>query len=120
MNKGQASIEALLILAAVLIAVASLQVMGRNTNETTNAVAAARKGVNNAITELAVEYGDDISIDTWDMNGDNLIFHLFVQGNPPPSDALIENTTENSALNQLEQTVGGDYGVTVVIERVTK
>lgn len=89
MNRGQASIEALLILAAVLIAVASLQLMGESSSETTNAIAAVGRGVQSATAELAVQYGVEISISDWDLNGENIVFYLNVQGNPPPSDALM-------------------------------
>ncbi|MBS3815901.1 MAG: hypothetical protein KGY45_05010 [Hadesarchaea archaeon] len=120
MNKGQASIEALMILAAVLILAASFQAMGKSSNEDTNAIAAAKKGIQDAMTELSTEYGDDFDITSWDKIDKDFVFHVSVQGSSPPSDNLIESKTENSALEQLRKVVGTDYTVNVVVERVIK
>ncbi|KXB04181.1 hypothetical protein AKJ48_03305, partial [candidate division MSBL1 archaeon SCGC-AAA261O19] len=88
-----------------------------NTNETVNARAAARDGVQSAITKLAIQYGVDIDISAHDMDGDNIIFYLTVQGNPPPDNNSIIEAAKDAAENQLEQVGAGDYEVTIIIDR---
>lgn len=120
-KKSQASIEAMLILSAVIIAVGSLQLMGMNMNEDTNAIAEARKGVQTAITRLSLQSGDEINISDWDLVSENIVFYLNIQGSQPPSNDSIKENVESIAQDHLSRTVGIDYKVTVKIEeRVSK
>lgn len=120
-EKGQASIEAMLILGAVIIAVGSLQLMGINMNEKNNAMEEARKGVQTAITKISLQSGNEINISDWDLVSENIVFYLIVQGSPPPSNDSIKENVESIAQNHLSRTVGIDYKVAVEIEeRVSK
>lgn len=118
--RGQASIEALMIIAAVLVVLAVLLLMGQRDNEVNNAIAAARVGANEAIAGLALNHGVDIDIERWDLDGDNIKLYLWVQGGPPPDDQTIISAVRDNALDQISQAVGGGYDVYVVVERVTK
>lgn len=116
-KKGQANIEALLILSAVLITVASLQIMGENMVETNTAITSAEQRVQTGVTRLAMQNEIGISISDWELNGENIIFYLKVQGDPPP-----ENEYLTSFVEEIAQThVGPNYTVIVEIgSRVTK
>ncbi len=117
--RGQASVEMLMIVAAVLAVLATLLVRGVQSNEVSNAIAAARVGASEAIEALALEYDVSINITDCNLNGDNIVLHLSVQGSPPPDDSTVKNTVEEGALNRVRQ-VGGGYNVAVVVERVTR
>ncbi len=114
-KKGQASIETMLILAAVLATAASLQIMGQNSFEGTNAIASARQGVETGITRISVEKEINMIISDWDLNGDDITFYLTVKGNPPPDNNYITNNVENVA----RSLVSTEYNINVEIgERV--
>lgn len=114
-DEGQASIEALLILGAVILVVATIQFKGEDLNETTNAIEAAKQGVQEAITKLSLQQGIEINTTDWETEGDNLIFHITVQGSLPP-DVNLKEIVENSAQNYLNQTVGPEYEIIVKTE----
>ncbi|MEA1904894.1 MAG: hypothetical protein U9M97_03330 [Candidatus Hadarchaeota archaeon] len=117
--RGQASVEMLMIIAAVLAVLAILLVRGVHSNEVSNAIAAARVGAGEAIEALALEYGADIGITGCDRDGDNIVLYLSVQGSPPPDDSTVENAVGEAALSRVRQ-VGGGYDVSVIVERVIK
>ncbi len=117
--RGQASIETLMIIAAVLTVLATLLARGVHSNEASNATAAARVGASEAIEALALEYGVDIGITECDRDGDNIVLYLSVQSPPPPDDSTVENAVGEAALSRVRQ-VGGGYDVSVVVERVIK
>lgn len=117
--RGQASVEMLMIVAAVLAVLATLMVRGVHSNEVSNAIAAARVGASEAIEALELEYGVDINITECDRDGDNVIICLSVQGSPPPDDITIKNSVGEAALSRVRQ-VGGGYDVSVIVERVIK
>jgi hypothetical protein len=117
--RGQASIEMLMIIAAVLAVLATLMARGQHSNEVSNAIAAARVGADEAIEALVLEYGVDIGVTEWDLDGDNVVLYLSVQGSPPPGDSTVENAVGEAALSRVRQVAGG-YDVSVIVERVTK
>ncbi len=114
--RGQASIEALLIIAAVTVTLAVYFAMGQEVNETSSTISAARIGAENAITALVLEYGDDIGITKAVIDGDNVHLYLSVQGTPPPDNSTIISAVRENALNQ--GLMG--YGVSITLERVTR
>ena len=120
MRKGQTSTEAFLIIATVLIIVSAIYVRTINANETDLAVSAARKGVQNAISRLTTQYGDEIDIERWDIKNDNIIFYLSVSGTPPPDEATIKKEATAAAIDQLNSTIGGNYTAGIKINRVTR
>jgi len=115
--RGQASIESLLILAAVLSTAAALVIMGQRSNEITNAEAAARLGAENAIAALNMENGCMIDLTWLGLRDDAITIQLAVRG--PGDLTAIESEVENSAERHLLQ-VGYTYEVEVTAERVTK
>ncbi len=115
--RGQASIETLLILAAVLSTVAALVIMGQQSSEITNAEAAARLGAENAIAALNMENGCMIDITWLGLRDDAITIQLAVRG--PGDLTAIEGEIGNSAEKYLLQ-AGHTYGVEVTAERVTK
>jgi len=115
--KGQASIETLLILVAVLSTVAALVIMGQRSNDITNAEAAARLGAENAIAALNMENGCMIDITWLGLRDDNITIQLAVMG--PGDLTAIESEIENSAERYILQ-AGYTYEVEVTAERVTK
>lgn len=114
-NRGQASTEAMLILAAVILVVSTIQFRGEDMNETTNAIEAAKQGIQEAITKLSIQHGIEINIEDWETEGDNLIFHITVQGSLPQNVNLKE-VVENTGQNHLNRTVGPEYEIIVRIE----
>lgn len=115
-EKGQASLEALFILSAIILAATSLQVMGENSFETANSISSARKGVQTAITRIAVQSEIKINISDWRVEGDNINCYLVVQGSPPPENETITRQAENVASAYLEK-INSKYGVKVEIEK---
>lgn len=118
--RGQASVETLLLLAAILVIAASLQFMGRSSNEGTVALSAARAGAENALNKLALENGVEMNISNWRFKGDNIFLQISVYGSPPPDNQKIKSAVEESAKTHIRRSVGSDYDVTVNIERVKK
>lgn len=118
--RGQASIEALLVFAGVIMILAALLPMGLRDNEVDIAIAAARSGGENAIAGLVLKYGDDMDIRGWDIHGDNITLYLSVQGPPPPDNQTIENAVRENALDQISQAGIGGYSVSVVVKRVKR
>ncbi len=120
-KKGQASIEALLILSAVLLSVTYLQVRGQNMFKTTNEIDSAKKGVQTAITRLSIQNEIKINISDWNLENDNtLIYYLTVQGGPPPENQTITSNAENIAQTYLES-IGSKYNIDIKIgKRVIK
>ena len=93
--RGQASIETLLILAAVLSATAGLVVLGQRDNERMNVEAVASAGVENAIAAISAENECSISVDRLYVSDDTVTVRLFVLGSVNPS--AIENEIETRA-----------------------
>lgn len=117
--RGQASIEMLMIAAAVLTVLATLVVQGVRSNEAGNVIAAARVGAGEAMGALALEYDININVTDCSLDGDNVVLYLSVQGSPPPDDGTVKDIVEEGVLYRVRQ-VGGGYDVTVVVERVVR
>ena len=120
-ERGQAAKEAFLLLAVILVAVASLQVVGRNTNKVNNAVATAEGRMEEFVSELSVQYGVDASVEDWRWQGDNMVFTVSMKGSLPGD--VNENDVESEGEDMVEAALsdmGGDYGVKIRLERLTR
>ncbi len=102
------------------MSVSYLQVRGRDTFETNNQIESATNGVQTAITRLSIQKDIKIKISEWNLENDNtLIYHLTVQGGPPPENKTITSNAENVAQTHLEGI--SDYIIDIRIkERVTR
>lgn len=119
-EKGQASIGALLILSAVLMSVTYLQVRGKDTFETNNAVNSAKNGVQDAITRLSIQNEIKMDILDWEVENENIVYYLKVQGGPPPENLTITSNAENIAQTHLAG-ASTKYNIVVKIKnRVTR
>jgi len=113
LNRGQTSVEALIILATVLIVSTSILSMTVRSSETDIAVSSAREGVQTSISRLSAQYGVDITIERWNLQGDNINFWISVNGSPPPTDNTIVDEVEGSASERVNSAVDGGYVVNV-------
>ncbi len=120
--RGQAGIEAMMIMAAVLVVLAVFFAAGVRDNEVNSMVAAARLGAQTAITDLGLQYGDDIDITNWRIDShDNIFIYLSVIGTPPPENNTIIFEVRDEARHQVSLAGGAiKYDVAVTLERVTK
>jgi len=131
--RGQAAVEAMLILAAILAAVVAFLPAGQRSNEVSGVMSAARVGADKAITELSMQYGCAIDIAKLDFEGGNITIHLTTGISGPP-DATISDKVRSEALKYIYQAVSGGfpknvgpvrtrnytYDVSVAITRVVK
>ncbi|KXB05697.1 hypothetical protein AKJ50_00230 [candidate division MSBL1 archaeon SCGC-AAA382A13] len=114
-RKGQGALEAFLLFSVILIIVSGIYVRGQNMTDSNVAISTAEKGVRNALTKLSTQYGDQINITDWDLDGKEIIFYLTVQGSPPPENNEIVNLTEELAFEQLRKSIGEEYSVRVIV-----
>lgn len=140
--RGQASAEMLILVGAILIAAASLVLLGTMSNESAAVMRAARDGAENAIAAIDAEYGTSIDIENLSYDGEFITISVVVR-NGPPGDMTWENFEENivkenirnEALKHMHNAVGGvfpkevvgavrtsysTYDVVVDVRRVTK
>jgi len=131
--RGQAAVEVMLILAAILAAVVAFLPAGQRGNEVSSVMSAARVGADKAITELSMQYGYAIDIAKLDFEGGNITIQLTTGIGGPP-DATISDKVRSEALKYIYQAVSGEfpenagpvrtgdytYDVSVAITRVVK
>ncbi|KXA91244.1 hypothetical protein AKJ57_01890 [candidate division MSBL1 archaeon SCGC-AAA259A05] len=89
--KGQGSIEAFLILGAVLAVAAGLLYVGQRSSEPIDALSAARTGAENAITDLELEHEVTINIRKIERADDNIEIELSYWGGEIARESLEEN-----------------------------
>ncbi|KUO39750.1 MAG: hypothetical protein AVW06_00235 [Hadesarchaea archaeon DG-33-1] len=106
--KGQAAIEALLILAVILAAVAAFLPAGQRSNEVNSVMSAARVGANKAITELGMQYDRTIDITKLTFEGGNIAIYLTTSMGGPP-DATISDKVRDEALKHIYHAVRGIF-----------
>ena len=107
--KGQASLEAIFILASVLLIATFFIVQGEGSSNSINGISAARTGAENAINELVVENGVKIEIESMSMDeSDNIKIILDFWGEDVPG-SKIEQKVREDALNYLYQAFNGDF-----------
>jgi uncharacterized protein (UPF0333 family) len=131
--KGQAALETLLIIGAVLAVISALMLIGQRNNEANSAVAAARTGANKAIVELGMKYGCQINVDNLTFI-DGTISLSLTTSNGGPSDTVIVDAIRTEALKYVYQAINGTfpdsaqpvktrnytYDVSVIVNRVGK
>jgi hypothetical protein len=114
--RGQSSVEMLVLVAAILISVASLVYMGTRDSESTAAIRAARDGAENAIADLNVEFGCSIDIEKIGFDAGAITVYVVVR-NAPPENFTWENFWENvvrpdirmEALKYINNAVTGSF-----------
>jgi hypothetical protein len=114
--RGQSSVEMLVLVAAILISVASLVYMGTRDSESTAVIRAARDGAENAIAVLNVEFGCSIDIEEIGFNAGAITVHVIVR-NAPPENLTWENFWESvvkprirmEALKYINNAVTGSF-----------
>jgi hypothetical protein len=92
--RGQASVELLVLVGAILISVASMLYLGAGSNELTLVLRAARDGVENAALALALDYGCSVKIRELGFSAGVITIEVAVR-NAPPSGQTWENFAEN-------------------------
>lgn len=89
--RGQGTVEAMLILAAVLAVSAGLLYVGQRNSEPISALSAARTGAENAISRLELEHELTINIREIEWVNDNIEIELNYWGGEISREALEEN-----------------------------
>jgi hypothetical protein len=92
--RGQSSVEMLVLVAAMLISVASLVYLGTRDNESAAATFAARDGAENAIAALDTQYGCSIDVEKVGFDAGAITVYVVVR-DAPPEDFTWENFWEN-------------------------
>lgn len=131
--KGQAAMETLLIVGAILVVISALMVSGQRSNEVSTALSAARTGADEAIAKLDAQYGCQMSV--YDLSFNSGTVTITVNAlSAVPSSAVIENEVRTEALKHIYQVVNGTfpenaqpviarnyrYDVSVIVTRVSK
>jgi uncharacterized protein (UPF0333 family) len=131
--RGQAAVETMLIIGAILTVVSALMLVGQRSNEADSAMSAARTGANEAIAQLNMQYGCQISVDELTFN-DGMISLSLTASNGGPSDSVIRDGVRTEVLKYVYQAVNGVfpdnvqpvrtrnyiYDVSVAINRVSR
>jgi len=131
--KGQAAVETLLIIGAVLAAISTLMLVGQRSNEADSAMSAARTGANEAIAQLGMQYGCQISVDNLTFK-DGMISLSLTASNGGPSDSVIRDGVRTDVLKYVYQAINGvfpndvqpiitrnyTYDVSVTVNRVSR
>lgn len=131
----------LILVAAILIAVASMSYLGIGSNESAVVMRAARDGAENAIAAIDAEYGSSIDIEEVGFDAGTITISVAVRNAPPDNidwddfrDNIIKENIIEGALKYIQNAVGGyfpvtaapvqtayyTYDVTVDVRRVTK
>ncbi len=95
--KGQASLEMLLILAAILSALSGFIYYAQGSNESINAYSAVQTGVENSVTKLELKHKISVNYDI-DQDGDDFTISLKYWGGNL-SNSSIENLVYNEAVS---------------------
>ena len=107
--KGQASLEAIFILASVLLIATGFIVQGQGSSNSVNAVSAAQTGAENAINTLEME--NDVKLEIKKLSitkKDEIRISIkFWSGNL--SNSYIEQHVREDALKYLYQAFNGDF-----------
>ena len=106
--RGQAAVETMLIIGAVLTVVSVLMLVGQRSNEADSAMSAARTGANEAIAQLNMQYGCQISVDELTFN-DGMISLSLTASNGGPSDSVIRNGVRTEVLKYVYQAINGVF-----------
>lgn len=132
--KGQAAAETLMVVAAILVMIASLMATGERSNEVSVALSAARAGADEAIVKLDTQYGCQMSVYDLSFKDNGTVTITISALSSVPSNAVIENEVRTEALKHIYQVVTGTfsviaqpvvakyyrYDVSVVVTRVSK
>jgi len=133
--KGQAAMETLLIVGAILVVISALMVSGQRSSEVSTALAAARTGADEAIAKLDAQYGCQMSVYDLSFNNGTVTITINALATVPSSAVgLIENEVRTEALKHIYQAATGTftenaqpvvakyyrYDVSVVVTRVSK
>ena len=131
----------LILVAAILIAVASMLYFGTVGNESAVVMRAARDGAENAIAAIDAEYGCSIDIEELGFDAGAITIYVVVRDAPPANitwdnfrENIVEENIRGEALKHIQNAVGGSfpvtpapvktayytYDVTVDVRRVTK
>ena len=119
--RGQATIEAMLIIAAIIPMATAYGYMSMQTSESTNLIAGVETGVDSSIHYL--EQSQDLVIDLEDVTqfGDNVIVNINLRGGQiekyDNDIAYIENKIMEEALEEGARTIGGTHENNVITPR---
>ncbi|GAI48344.1 unnamed protein product, partial [marine sediment metagenome] len=97
----------LILVAAILVAVASLLYIGIRSNEMAVVMSAARDGAGNAIATLDAEYGCAIDIEQLGFDAGTITIHVKVRGGPPPDDNVIRDSLKDGILKFIHNAITG-------------
>ncbi len=105
--KGQASIEALLILAAVLAVASGFLYQGIESSNSINTLEASRNGAENAISRIQIENEIALRINGISRQNENITIIIDNWGGTPPKDT--EEQVREDALEFLYQAYYGNF-----------
>ncbi len=106
--KGQASIEAIFILAAVLLIASGFVIQGQQSGNPVNAASAAKTGAENAINNLEMKHDVEITISEVDLTDDEINIKINFWGGEL-SEASIEENIRTDSLKYVYQAFKGDF-----------
>ncbi len=92
--KGQASVELLVLVGAILVSIASMLYLGMASNEQTVVAQAARDGIENAALALQLEYGCELSATHVGVSHGDITMSIKIR-NAPPQGFTWENFRDN-------------------------
>ncbi len=110
--RGQASLEMLVLFAAVLLAVSSLLYLGEGTNEAQVIQASARDGAGNALSRLQRECGGEARVGEVRMEGGRVKIYVMAWGLSCSENRVAEEVRED-ALRFMWKAVTGSFPSTV-------
>ncbi|MEM2866248.1 MAG: hypothetical protein QW098_03810 [Candidatus Hadarchaeales archaeon] len=131
--RGQASLETLVLFAAILLAVSSLLYLGQGTNEGQVILASARDGAENALSRLQQEHGGEARVKEVKMGKGVVEIHVMTWGLSCPENLLKEEVRGDALRFMWKAATGifpsavqplltsrGTYDVEVHVEVVSK
>jgi len=131
--RGQASLETLILFAAILLAVSSLLYLGQGSNEGQVLLSSARDGAENALHRLQEEYGGAARVGEVRMVRGTVKISVMVWGLSCPENVVREEvrgdalrfmwralTGKFPSTVQEVRTPRGTYGVEVEVEEVSR
>ncbi|MFH1821885.1 MAG: hypothetical protein ABH852_05560 [Methanobacteriota archaeon] len=139
--RGQSSVEMLILMGAILIAVTTTLYIGIGSNESTAVMQAARDGTENATAAIDADYACSIDMEGLALNAGTVTIQVIVRNAPSENiiwdyfrDTIIKKNIREGALKYINNALFGSfpenaapvkaaydtYDVTVEVRKVTK
>ncbi|MEM3402035.1 MAG: hypothetical protein QW179_04190 [Candidatus Hadarchaeales archaeon] len=125
--RGQTAPEALILISAILLSVASLAYLGTASNDSAVALRVVRDGAENILAQIDFDYGCSSEVESVEIAGSRATVWVAVRDAPPGSFSW-DNFRENILIKGLKDNLpiyiarhaAKDYTVEVSVRRVSK